>query len=64
MQLRIPQILPHVRQEDMYLLRSPAQELRVQPERKGFQAFFDLDEVPAADIFLRLLISALPCPLS
>ena len=48
----------------MYLLRSPAQELRVQPERKGFQAFFDLDEVPAADIFLRLLISALPCPLS
>jgi len=62
MQLRIPQILPHVRKEDMHLLRRPAQELRVQPERKGLEAFFDLDEVPATDVFLFLLVSASPLP--
>ena len=60
MQLRIPEILPHVRKQDMHLLRLPAQELRVQPHCEGFEPLFDLDEVPAADVFL--LHSSAPFP--
>ena len=47
MNLRIPKVLPHIRQQNLHLLLLPLQCLRQQPEGERLEAFFDLDEVPA-----------------
>ena len=52
MDLRIPDILAHIRQQHLHLLQLPAQHRREQAEGEGFEAVFDLHEIEGADGFL------------
>ena len=52
MNLRVPQVFSHIRQEHLHLLGFPSKKLREQPKRETLEAVFDLDEVPGTNGFL------------
>lgn len=52
MDLRVPEILSDVRKQHLYFLALPSQHLREESEREGFEALFDLGEVPRTNRFL------------
>lgn len=52
MHLWISKVLANVGQQDLDLLRLPAQKLGIQTQRERFETFLDLDKVPAANVFL------------
>ena len=52
MDLWVPEILAHLGEHDAHFFGFPAQVLREEAEGEGFEAVFELDEVPGADGFL------------
>ena len=58
-QLRIAKIFPDVRKKHLHFLGLPTQVLRKQAEREPLDTFFDLNKVPASNVFL-VRMSALP----
>ena len=49
---RIPNILPHIRQQHLHLLQLPPEHRGEEPQREGLEPVFDLDEVEGTDCFL------------
>lgn len=54
MDLRISDILTHVRKQDLDLLGFPTQHCREETQSKSLKSVFQLDQVPRSDSFLAL----------